>query len=118
MLAKGQEPKTTLPASQAVSVVFFSLEAASEIQLHDVEIRGDEIQIRFSFVAHRNRGVESHCALIPLGALPPGRYKIKITEVAPDVPGPGQEKGELYPDLRDQFVCKDSTFTIVDQSGK
>jgi hypothetical protein len=118
VMAKGQEPKTTLSSDKDISVVFFSLMCGSYVRIHDVEIRENEIKIRFCFVTHRNLGMEAPFALIPLGKLEPGSYKIRIAEVAPETPGPGQEKGELHEDWRIDVICKDSAFTIANQNGQ
>lgn len=74
----GKQPRST-SFSGEVSVIFFSLVGGNYVHLTKVERDQNTIKIRYEFVSHQQKHLTRHFAIIPLGKLPKGEYKVDIT---------------------------------------
>jgi hypothetical protein len=69
--------------SGEVSVIFFSLAAGNYVHLTNVERDQNTINVRYKFVRHEEKHLTRHFAIIPLGKLPKGKYKVDIAAESP-----------------------------------
>jgi hypothetical protein len=72
--------------SGEISVIFFSLAGGQYVHLTKVEREGDTINIRYKLVPHEQKHLTRHFAIIPLGKLPKGNYKVDIATKSPAKP--------------------------------
>lgn len=78
VITEKQSRPTSLPQDSEVSVIFFSLEFGNYVHLTKVERDKNTINIRYEFVPHTQKHLTRHFAIIPLGKLPKGQYKVDV----------------------------------------
>jgi hypothetical protein len=107
--------KTKPPESVSgeVTLVFYSLSAGVYVYLDAVEHKGNEISINYHFVTHPTANVTTHFALIPLGALPTGKYQATIKQgpTETDEPRLDLSRFDEAAVARD-IVCKPFSFEV------
>lgn len=113
VLVRGESIQATFPEDAEVSLVFFSHLAGSYVRLENAERRGNKIEIRYRFVAHRTKDATNHFALIPLGKLPPGKYQVDIVQLPIEHPNRTAEMAYLPPDKARRIVCQPFSFTVT-----
>lgn len=80
VLVEKEKPQQTFLEDTEISVFFFSHQATSYVHLHRVERIGNVINIRYRFVPHDSENMSGHSALIPLGKLPSGKYRVNVIQ--------------------------------------
>jgi len=115
VLAHGQQPQHSFPAGSEMSIVFFSYQAGSRVELVKVERRGETFEVHYRFFADGLTMSTSHLALIPLGSLPPGKYRVEIIQAPMSGRFPHSETGQIMEDWARQLVCQPFSFSIVQQ---
>jgi hypothetical protein len=123
VIVRGDRPHESIVAGNKISIVFFSYQFANYVHLQRVERTGSTIDVRYRFVQPINRIQTVHIALIPLGRLLPGDYRVEMTA------GPiGQElfdgriesrktdrrSASLVQEWHRRFVCQSFEFSVVD----
>jgi hypothetical protein len=78
VLAGKQERPTSLSADSSISIAFFSLESPYYISITDVQIRREVIRIKYEYILHITEDMSRLFALIPLGKLSSGHYRVEI----------------------------------------
>lgn len=74
----GQHPEDSSVPTGEVSIVFFTHYSPYYVHLADVTRKGEAVRIEYQLVPHLSKELTSHFALIPLGDLPKGDYKVDI----------------------------------------
>lgn len=77
-----KKSRDTFAAGSDVSVVFFAHETRSYVHMHKVERQGNNVNVSWRFVPHETEDMTRHVALIPLGKLPSGKYRVNIIRSA------------------------------------
>jgi hypothetical protein len=80
VLVKSERPVEHFPARTEVSLVFFARPGHPNIQLDEVVRKGNRIEIRY-MLSHRvvqTSVVNPYLAMIPLGELPEGKYRVEM----------------------------------------
>ena len=72
---------TPLPPGEEVTLVIFSHPAAYFFRLKQVDREGNVFTVRYQFEPHFSPESTVHFALIPLGKLPLGDYKVEMEQV-------------------------------------
>jgi hypothetical protein len=86
------------------TLVFYSISWGVYVHLGEIERNGKEVTVGFHFVKHPTLMPSTHFALIPVGKLPVGKYRVNIE----------QEKS-VHPysaDLAQRIVCKSFEFEV------
>jgi hypothetical protein len=74
-------PATQRPTTGEKSwVVFFTRDSGQYVQLQEVQRAGEVIKIRYQFAPHDSREMTRHFAMIPLGELSKGNYRVAIEQ--------------------------------------
>jgi hypothetical protein len=97
-----------------ISLVFFSYQAGSFVHVRHVKRRGSVIQIRYQFVPHILAIVTSHFAIMPLGKLPEGKYRVDITQEPMNrgsIGSNGDPKNEKW---AEEVICKPFSFAVIE----
>ncbi len=81
VLVKKQQPRQSFSADAEISVVFFSHSFDQYVHLDNVERRDKTIKIAYRFVPHETKQMTAHFALIPLGKLPVGKYRVDFVRL-------------------------------------
>ncbi len=110
-LPEGEKPTNVLPVGTEFSAVYFSNGYAASIGLHRVERRGNTIDIRYRFYLLGSGAGSSDMALIPLGKLPVGEYRVNMIETASES---NQGLSAYYLAEAHLRVCQSFSFSIVD----
>lgn len=79
-LFEKQTTHESLAAKNEVSLVFFSRPSSDYVHLQSVERQGDQITIKYVFVPHKTRELSAHFALIPMGKLPAGKWRVDVVK--------------------------------------
>ena len=116
VLVEKQTVPASLPTGSEISIVFFSYEAGSFVQVRDVERRRKVIQIRYRFAPHGLAIATSHIALIPLGPLPAGEYQIAIIQSPMDTKWVPSGTELINLEWEKKVVCKPSSFSVVPET--
>ena len=75
----GKQPRpTSLPQVHDISIVFFSITSGHYVHLTKVERDHQTIRIQYEFVSHLTKELTQHFAIIPLGKLGEGDFKVDI----------------------------------------
>ena len=111
VLTNKQKHQSKFSDDSELSVIFFSYQFGAYVHLESVKESGKVIEIRYRFVPHETKEVTDHFAIIPLGKLEPGKYRVDIIrdrsdEKPVEAPaGPGQ-------DWENKIVCKSFEFSV------
>jgi hypothetical protein len=80
VLVGKQRRRGTLPSGADISIVFFAHETGPYVHLQKVERQGNNIDIQYHFIPHDSKETMRYVALIPLGKLNAGAYRVKINK--------------------------------------
>ncbi|BBO31565.1 hypothetical protein [Lacipirellula parvula] len=105
VLAKEAERVDSVPAGEELSLVFYSYSSGQYVHLEQVERDGETITVKYRNVPHRTLDMSPHIALIPLGELSAGKYRVKVEELPP------KEKTDT-PQKTRHVVCDSFSFVV------
>lgn len=95
-----------------LSIVFFSYTSPYFIEFERIERRGAVIDIRYRFVPGIPPGSSVHFALIPVGKLPVGEYRARISQSPMDQKYLGAGFGPVSDEQASRFVCQSFSFNV------
>jgi hypothetical protein len=108
-----EAPEQSFPAGKEISVVFFSYQAGSRVELLSAERNGHRVEIKYRFVSEGLLMSTSHLALIPLGRLAAGEYQVQFKQ-EPMATRPGAKSGsKINEEWGQRLICKPFSFSIV-----
>jgi hypothetical protein len=112
ILAKKRPISESLPANEPVTLVFFAWENGVYVHLESIKRRGRVITVKYEFVSHLEHELTWHFALIPLGKLDDGNWKVIIEQapVDPKYSGYGWKPEGL--EVSRQLVSQSFDFVI------
>lgn len=114
VLADGKPPRTSFRSDEELHVFFFSRLCFVYVHLDSVQRSKSNIEIRYSFVPHDQSVMTEHFALIPLGRLPRGEYRIDIIRSPVSSKLIAQGYVPTSDAVADSTVCKSSEFEVTD----
>ena len=109
-LPEGEKPSNVLPEGTEITVVYFS-HAYGPIDLYRVERKENVIEVRYRFNPGGSGILSQQLALMPLGKLPVGEYRVNMIEVPPTTRQEVSPSWLVEAHLR---VCQSFSFSIVD----
>lgn len=117
VLVDRTKPTDTITAGTDATLVFFSYLAGVDVQVREVEVRGNTIELKYRFIYYTQKILSTQFALIPLGKLAAGKYEVKLTQL-PAVGGKGKKDyKEIVPPRHlteaGQLVSQQFTFEVV-----
>ena len=108
----------TFPPGRDLGIVFSSCQAGSRVELRKIEREGKTIKIYYRFYADGLTMTTSHLALIPLGQLPAGDYRVEIVQLPMDGKAGGKFAGDYAGRIMSawgrELVCKPFSFSVVE----
>jgi hypothetical protein len=112
VLAENKKPLAPIPENSEVSLVFFSHGIDYSTRLHNVQVDGHKIAVRYQFAPESVKDTIPNLALISLGKLSKGEYQVEISQVPMDQKfiklG---KKAPAEEDVR-RFVCQSFDFSV------
>jgi hypothetical protein len=90
-------------SSELVTLVFYSHPAPGYVSLDSIDRDAQRITIKYKIEIHAEAIVTAHFALIPLGKLTPGKYKVDIVHVG---------EGRYDRKKAESAVCDSGSFTV------
>jgi len=114
ILVRNMKPQQTVAIGSEVSLVFFSYESIAYVHLHTVERQGRVINIRYRFVPHETMEVTEHLALIPLGKLPSGKYRVNVIQAPMDRKYVGSRFPPVSDEVARRIVCRSFSFSVAE----
>jgi hypothetical protein len=114
VLVEGKPPRTSFRGTEELNIFLFSRQCAVYVQLDAVQRSNNDIQVRYSLIPHEESMVTEHFALIPLGKLAAGKYRINIVRLpmSPQLIAKGFVPISAI--VADSTVCKSSEFEVTD----
>lgn len=113
ILAKKQQPRQSFSTKANIWVVFFSHSFGQYVHLTSVERRDKIIKVGYRFVPHETKQLTAHYALIPLGKLPVGKYRVDIVRLPLEQKYVDQGFKSVDSELHNRVVCQPFSFEIV-----
>jgi hypothetical protein len=122
VMVKHKPVRDSFPKGLPVSLVFFSYAVGAHFDIQSVDRVGNSAEIQYRLVVPRERLFYVDFALIPIGALPPDDYRVRVVRLPserelPDrkrVPTNGNDWTKKHDkELSERFVCKSFNFSIV-----
>jgi len=112
VLVENKKPLAPIPANSEVSLVFFTYASDFSAHLHDVEVDGHDITVRYQFVPETIKDLKSTYALISLGKLSAGDYHVAMTQLPMDQKY--IQRGSKPPSDEDvhRLVCQPFAFSV------
>jgi hypothetical protein len=108
VLVKKTPLRDTLPANSEVSIVFFAHETGPYVHIRKVEHQGQNVNIYYRFVFHEEEVTSGYIALIPMGKLVLGKYRVNIKQLPPE---PIMRRPVSDSDVY-RIVCQSFSFTV------
>lgn len=105
VLAKKVDRPDAVLSGEELSLVFYSYSSGQYVHLDQVERDGETITVKYRNVPHRTLDMSPHIALIPLGELSAGKYRVKVEELPP------KEKTDT-PQKTRHVVCDSFSFVV------
>lgn len=78
VLCKDEKREISFSPESEISIVFYTHYSNFYAHLSKVDVDGYTIEIRYQLVPHLTQDLTAHFALIPIGKLPKGDYKVKV----------------------------------------
>lgn len=94
-----------------LTLVFFSHPLSYYARLRKVEREGNQITVHYQFEPHTTPESTVHFALIPLGELPPGEYRVTYKQIPIDDRYLEVGFEPVHPEAR-EIVCRDFSFVV------
>ncbi len=107
VLVDGAAFPESMPPDEKVSLVFYSYPAPGYVHLKSVHRSESAVTVKYQVVTHRTLEATAHFALIPLGNLESGKFRVEAEEVPPETPYRNHKR-------TDRAACDSCTFTIQD----
>lgn len=115
VLVEEQGTEQTFPANSDISVAFFSYQTHPYVHLHRVERQGHVVNIRYRFVRHETEETTSNFALVPLGKLLPGDYRVNIIQSPKEDKNAASGYRPINNEIARRIVCNSFSFSIGEQ---
>jgi hypothetical protein len=108
-IERKRDPERWLPPDTYLSLVFYAHLTGRYIWISSIEREGNVFMVKYGAVAHSTANATNHFALIPIGKLPEGTYKVKFKETPTLKPN-----GEPAPPLREsrRFISDSFSFVV------
>jgi hypothetical protein len=107
--AFNSKPKEHFSSNKELTLVFYVHLSSNYVRIDAVERVGNEFVVPYQFITHRTYNMTFHFALVPLGKLPPGEYRIGIKQLPPvNQLGTRVDLGKDY----SSNVCHNATFYV------
>jgi hypothetical protein len=115
VLVKGKKSQKTFSPNSNIHVAFFSYQNRPYVHLRKVERQGNDINVHWQFVPHETEETTEHFALIPLGKLPSGKYRVNI--IRSPMPQKYVELGfrPVSDAVARRIVCGSFSFSVAEQ---
>ena len=114
VLAKKQQPRQSFSTKANISLVFFSHSFGQYVHLDSVERREKTAKIAYRFGPHETKQLTAHYALIPLGKLPVGNYRVEIVRLPLEQKYVDQGFKPVDSQWNNRVVCQPFSFEIVE----
>jgi hypothetical protein len=110
-----QKRTGVLPAGE-VTLAFFARSVGLYVHLDEVQREGNNVILKYHFVSHVTLDFTTHFALIPMGKLAPGEYKVQLVQLPPTTEPKSSELIRIpklaEPKWLAKIVCSPFTFEV------
>lgn len=113
ILTTDEAPQESVTTTGNISVVFFSYDFGSYVQLERIEREANTIRIMYRFVPHDSRELTQHLAIIPLGKLNAGAYNVVVEQVPIDKKQAKQGYQDIPAKQASKFVSGSFAFEVT-----
>jgi hypothetical protein len=80
-LAEKQQARLAFPTDREISLVVFSELADRYFYVEHVRREGLKIKVEYRLVPHAEKVLSQHFAIVPVGSLPAGRYRVEMMQL-------------------------------------
>ena len=109
IFTKQAAPESSFPPDTDLTLVFYSFIFGRYVWIESVEQAENLITVNYRFVSHMTAESTTHFALIPLGKLPNGKFRVEIKQLPPK-----SVHGQTVSLVSDpsRFVCDSFSFRV------
>jgi len=112
-LANNQQPRQTFSDNAQVFVFFFSHSFGEYVHLDNVERRDKTVKIAYRFVPHATKQLTAHYAVIPIGKLPVGKYRVDFVRLPLEQKYVDKGFKSVDSQWNNRVVCLPFSFEVV-----
>jgi hypothetical protein len=112
VLVNSKKLQQSFPAVNDFWLVFFSHSFGQYVHLDNVERSGTKIRVSYRFVPHETKQMSAHFAMIPLGKLSPGKYRVDIVRLPLEQKYVAQGFKAIDRQWEARVVCQPFSFTV------
>jgi hypothetical protein len=110
-----KKPRETFDGNRKISIVFFSHESNRYVHIHKVDRQGNDINVRWQAVPHETQETTKHFAIIPLGKLSNGTYRVNIIHSPMPQKYADLSFREWSDEIARRVVCGSFSFSVSEQ---
>ena len=115
ILVKNKPPSKSIPAHSEVSIFFFSHPDQPIVHIHRVERLGSVVNIHYGFIPNENEETSEYFALIPLGEVPAGKYRVNVIQSPRSQKDVDQGFQPIRKEVARRIVCNSFSFSVSEQ---
>lgn len=115
VLVDNTTPRHLFGSADEISIVFFSHSFGSYVRIEQVQQHGNTFDIQYRFESHLTRDMSRHFALIPIGRLPLGTYRVKLVQLPIVGEGVVGEDRLVSADKVRHIICQSFSFSVVER---
>jgi hypothetical protein len=112
VFVKGEKPKQSFPASAKITVVFFSRLSQPRVVVDRIERIDSLIRIHYMLISHGHLNLSSTLSLIPIGELPPGRYRVELIRSAKELQHNQRGFPLVEQNAESRIICAPFEFSV------
>ena len=114
VFTKKRQVRQSFSTADNIGVVFYSHSFNQYVHLDNVKRDGKSIEIVYRFVPHETKEMTAHFALIPLGKLPAGKYRVDIVRAPMEEKFAKQGFKRVDTPWERRVVCRPFSFTVAE----
>jgi hypothetical protein len=109
-----EKPRDKFSADEEITIVFFSEPAAgNRVQIQQVKREVGRIEIQYRLEPYFESSLSETFALIPLGKMPVGEYRVEMRQLPLDKKYNKWERKPIDEEWSNKFLCKRFSFAVV-----
>jgi hypothetical protein len=109
-----KQERSEVSADSTISLAFYTGGIGWKIELEQVERKGSVVTIRYRPIPYREAMSCSHLALIPVGKLPTGTYRVVVEQLPMEKKYEAQGFQQPSPNLKDR-VSDSFAVVVIDR---
>jgi hypothetical protein len=112
VLVRGKKPSNRFRSDADVSLVFFSHPTRARVAIDRIEREGKIIRIHFMLISHGLLNISSTLAMIPLGQLQAGEYRVEMIRSPNELKHNQPSFPPVEENAEQRIICRPFEFSV------